>query len=63
LLKTIFYIYLKSENIVEYGFDNYFQDDNREAYFIKEKQSNKILGFALFGSELTYKFWKKVIKV
>ena len=104
---------MNNDAIFEYKwFDNYFQDDNREAYFIKEKQSNKILGFAMvnkymqknadghsivefmnipkyrrnhirkqvafkcfnmykgnwevspsFGSELAYKFWKKVIKV
>ena len=39
---------MNNDAIFEYKwFDNYFQDDNREAYFIKEKQSNKILGFAM----------------
>lgn len=39
---------MNDKAIFEYKwFDNYFQDDNREAYFIKEKDSNKILGFAM----------------
>ena len=28
-------------------FEKYFTDKNREAYFIKEKDSNKLLGFAM----------------
>lgn len=41
---------MNNDAIFEYKwFDNYFQDDNREAYFIKEKQSNKILGFAMIN--------------
>lgn len=36
------------EAIFEYKwFDNYFEDENREAYFIKEQDSNKLLGFAM----------------
>lgn len=39
---------MNEEAIFEYKwFDNYFQDNNREAYFIKEETSNKLLGFAM----------------
>lgn len=39
---------MNDEAIFEYKwFDNYFQDNNREAYFIREENSNKILGFAM----------------
>lgn len=39
---------MNDEAIFKYKwFDNYFQDNNREAYFIKEAKSNKILGFAM----------------
>ena len=39
---------MNSEAIFEYKwFENYFSDENREAYFIKEKDSNKLLGFAM----------------
>ncbi len=39
---------MNSEAIFEYKwFDNYFSDENREAYFIKEQDSNKLLGFAM----------------
>ena len=39
---------MNDEAIFEYKwFDDYFKDDNREAYFIKEENSNKILGFAM----------------
>ena len=39
---------MNDEAIFEYKwFDNYFQDDSREAYFIKEENTNKILGFAM----------------
>ncbi len=39
---------MNSEAIFEYKwFDNYFEDKNREAYFIKEQDSNKLLGFAM----------------
>lgn len=41
---------MNDEAIFEYKwFDNYFQDDNREAYFIKEENSNKIIGFAMIN--------------
>ena len=39
---------MNNEAIFEYKwFDSYFQDNNREAYFIKEQETNKILGFAM----------------
>ena len=39
---------MNDEAIFEYKwFDNYFQDNNREAYLIKEKNTNKILGFVM----------------
>lgn len=39
---------MNSEAIFEYKwFDNYFEDENREAYFIKEQDSDKLLGFAM----------------
>ena len=39
---------MNSEAIFEYKwFDSYFQDNNREAYFVKEQETNKILGFAM----------------
>ncbi len=39
---------MNEEAIFEYKwFDNYFQDNNREAYFVKEYSSNKLLGFAM----------------
>jgi len=39
---------MNSEAIFEYKwFDNYFSNENREAYFIKEQDSNKLLGFAM----------------
>ena len=39
---------MNNEAIFEYKwFDSYFQDNNREAYIIKEQNTNKILGFAM----------------
>ena len=39
---------MNDEAIFEYKwFDSYFQDNNREAYFVKEQKSNKLLGFAM----------------
>ena len=39
---------MNDEAIFEYKwFDSYFKDKNRDAYFIKEQKSNKILGFAM----------------
>lgn len=31
-------------------FDRYFVDDDRDAYFIREKVSNKLLGFAMVNT-------------
>ena len=31
-------------------FDNYFTDKDREAYFIREKNTNKLLGFAMINT-------------
>ena len=39
---------MNEEAIFEYKwFDSYFQDNDREAYIIKEQETNKILGFAM----------------
>ncbi len=39
---------MNNEAIFEYKwFDSYFEENNREAYFIKEQETNKILGFAM----------------
>ena len=52
---------MNNDAIFEYKwFDNYFQDDNREAYFIKEKQSNKILGFAMVNKYMQKKQFKNI---
>ena len=42
---------MNEEAIFEYEyFDSYFEDEDRWAYFMREKGSNKILGFALVNS-------------
>ena len=39
------------EGIFEYKyFDNYFTDDDREAYFIKNEETNKLLGFVMINT-------------
>ena len=39
---------MNDEAIFEYKwFENYFKDTTREAYFVKEENSNKLLGFAM----------------
>ena len=39
---------MNAEAIFEYKyFDRYFTDDDRDAYFIRETASNKLLGFAM----------------
>ncbi len=53
-------LYEESENdlnemnenaIFEYQyFDKYFKDKDRDAYFIKEKNTNKLLGFAMVNT-------------
>ena len=42
---------MNNEAIYEYKwFDSYFTEDNRVAYFIKELNSNKLLGFAMVNN-------------
>lgn len=42
---------MNAEAIFEYKyFDRYFTDDDRDAYFIREKASNKLLGFAMINT-------------
>lgn len=42
---------MNEEAIFEYKyFNSYFTDDDRDAYFIREKETNKILGFAMVNS-------------
>ena len=42
---------MNNEAIFEYSyFDNYFTEDTRDAYFIKEKETNKLLGFAMVNT-------------
>ena len=42
---------MNDDAIFEYKyFNSYFTDDDRDAYFIREKETNKILGFAMVNS-------------
>ena len=42
---------MNNEAIFEYEwFENYFIDTEREAYFIREKRTNKLLGFAMINT-------------
>lgn len=42
---------MNNEGIFEYKyFDNYFTDNDRDAFFIKSEESNKILGFAMINT-------------
>jgi len=42
---------MNNEGIFEYKyFDNYFSDDNRDALFIREKETNKLLGFVMIDT-------------
>ncbi|MCI8460276.1 MAG: GNAT family N-acetyltransferase [Bacilli bacterium] len=42
---------MNAEAIFEYKyFDRYFTDDDRDAYFIRETASNKLLGFAMVNT-------------
>ncbi len=44
---------MNNEGIFEYQyFDNYFIDKDREAFFIKEEDSNKLLGFVMINTYL-----------
>lgn len=42
---------MNNEAIFEYKyFDNYFTDNDRDAFFIKEKGTNKLLGFVMINT-------------
>ena len=42
---------MNDEGIFEYKyFDNYFTDADRDAYFIKNKETNKLLGFVMINT-------------
>ena len=42
---------MNNEGIFEYKyFDKYFTDDNRDAYFIKNKETDKLLGFVMINT-------------
>lgn len=42
---------MNEEALFEYKwFDCYFTDDNREAYFIREEESDKLLGFVMINT-------------
>ena len=44
---------MNSDGIFEYKyFDSYFEEEDRHAYFIKDKDTNKILGFAMINTYL-----------
>ena len=42
---------MNNEAIFEYKyFDNYFTDNDRDAFFIKEEETNKLLGFVMINT-------------
>lgn len=42
---------MNEDAIFEYKyFDSYFIDNDKDAYFIREKETNKLLGFAMINS-------------
>ena len=42
---------MNSDGIFEYKyFDSYFSDNSRDAFFIKEKETNKLLGFVMINN-------------
>lgn len=44
---------MNEDGIFEYKyFDRYFTDDDRDAFFIKEKYTNKLLGFVMINQYL-----------
>lgn len=44
---------MNEDGIFEYKyFNNYFTDNDRDAYFIREKETNKLLGFVMINSYL-----------
>ena len=68
---------MNDDAIFEYKyFDTYFTDSNRDAFFIREKKSNKLQAAFMCldlyegnweitpskGNEIAYKFWKNVVE-
>lgn len=46
---------MNDEAIFEYKyFDSYFTDEDRDAYFIREKETNKLLGFAMINTYMQF---------
>ncbi len=44
---------MNNEGIFEYEFfDSYFSDSNRYAFFVREKDSNKLLGFVMINDSM-----------
>lgn len=44
---------MNQEAVYEYKyFDSYFEDNNRHAFFIREKEKDKLLGFAMINEYL-----------
>ena len=44
---------MNNEAIFEYKyFDNYFTDNDSDAFFIKEKETNKLLGFVMINTHV-----------
>lgn len=47
---------MNEEAIFEYKyFDSYFYDNKRDAFFIREKEKNKLLGFAMINTHMEIK--------
>ena len=47
---------MKNDATFEYQyFDNYFRDTNRNAFFIKEQETNKLLGFVMINTHMKNK--------
>ena len=46
---------MNDDAIFEYKyFDNYFTDNNRDAFFIREEESNKLLGFVMINTYMQH---------
>ena len=44
---------MNNEGIFEYKyFDNYFIDETRNAYFIREENTNKLIGFVMINTDI-----------
>ena len=53
---------MNNNGIFEYkDFDNYFNDDNKEAFFIKEQETNKLLGFVMVSTIMQNNSFKHCI--